>query len=140
MRVILAGSSYADTLKEQREANTDFFELYWAYQFRDTRLSHLISWLKPLVLRRRASLAGERLKGPDGRRYTIQRIVTFVLGLVACCLAVSAALGGPWWYGVLAAVLALVVVGAALGLGLVFTIRIVVLLVLALRRRSSHRA
>lgn len=60
-------SQTPDELAESREANTDFYEYYWAYHFRDTRFGHLSSWLRPLLTRRRRFVSNPRILGPRAR-------------------------------------------------------------------------
>lgn len=113
--------------RERREANTDFFELYWAYQFRDTTLGHVWSWVKPLLRRPRTSVAGNRLLGPTGGRAELARGVLSGVATGAAVAAITGAHASAWGLVALAGLAALAGLLAALGLGLLFTVRMLVL-------------
>lgn len=130
MKVTWAQKAVADGLgwnegdRERRESNTDFFELYWAYQFRDTRKEHVTSWLYALLKRRRNTIAAPRLRGHDGRLWRLARFVVGVVMLGAVALALIGANDSELWLiggGVGVAVLA---IGVGLNLGLLFAVRL----------------
>jgi hypothetical protein len=70
------------------QANTDFYEYYWAAHFRDTTWRHVFSWLRPLVFRRRKKLTTARLSEPHstGLRWEAALLWAGGLGLLLCAV------------------------------------------------------
>lgn len=66
-----------------RMANTDFYELYWAYRFRDSRLGHIAAWALPRLRRSRRTLFTERLLGPDSVWMRFAVVLLAVLSVLA---------------------------------------------------------
>ncbi len=118
---------------EFREANTDFFELYWAYRFRDTTMKHITSWLRPLLFARTRELGHPRLRFKSG---FLARVGRWIVGLAVVataalylCLGVLDSLDAR---AVVAAVVGTVVVLlVSLSLGLIFLARTIAVLAAA---------
>lgn len=48
-------------------ARTDFYELYWAFHFRDTVMSQVVVFLRSVLLQKRSEIVSDRLAGPKSR-------------------------------------------------------------------------
>lgn len=63
-------------------ANTDFYELYWAYRFRDTAWSQILSWASAIMTRKVNAIKSERIAGPNSALRVVSVIVPIVSILV----------------------------------------------------------
>lgn len=104
------------------QANTDFYEYYWASEFSGTSWRQLASWLWVLVRRRRGTVSTTRLLGPVAKA---RRAILTAWLLIFTAFLLWASLGknvGAWTATGLAwicAVALLVAVVASSGLGLI---------------------
>jgi hypothetical protein len=64
------------------DAQTDFYELYWAYRFRDTTWGDIGGWIRRLFLRPRRKLTTTRLAGPARVAWVPLLMLAIALGLL----------------------------------------------------------
>lgn len=81
-----------------RQANTDFFELYWAYRFRDSKFGQILTWAVPRIRHRRRDLFTERLLGGAHPIVRLSVPALVVLALASFATADTFLLR-EWWPG-----------------------------------------